>query len=137
MGRGLSRFTEFGVKCDWGRINVRIWPRLNQAAACSSSPADCNKRLLLAHGYSDSVGCFSSVVDQLPSDWEIVGFDFPGHGDSDMPQAIYPPFDLGKALSLVKSSRLLFIFRITYNSFCGKRARMGRARFSSDRYKFT
>ena len=105
MSRGLSRFTEIGVKCDWGRVNVRIWPRANQAAACSSaSPADCNKRLLLAHGYSDSVGCFSSVVDKLPADWEIVGFDFPGHGDSDMPQAIYPPFDLGTVLTFKSST---------------------------------
>jgi len=81
------RFNDFGLKVLWGRINVRTWRPLDGAGL--NGP-----KILLAHGYSDSAGCFTQVVKNLPSDWNIAAFDFPGHGDSSFPDSIFPPHDL-------------------------------------------
>ena len=63
------------VRAIWGGINCRHWG--NQ---------DSQVKLLLAHGKDDAAGCFAKTVERLPSDWHVVGIDFPGHGLSDHPQ---------------------------------------------------
>lgn len=79
------KFNDFGLKVLWGRINVRTWrPQVSKAGP----------KVLLAHGFSDSTGCFTEVVKRLPSDWNIAGLDFPGHGDSNLPDSIFTPRDL-------------------------------------------
>ena len=42
--------------------------------------------VLLTHGFNDAVGCFTNVVERLPPHWEVVGFDLPAHGDSNLPE---------------------------------------------------
>jgi len=79
------RFNDFGLKVIWGRINVRTW----RPQETRPGP-----KVLLAHGYSDSAGCFTKMVKKLPPNWNIVAFDFPGHGDSNLPDSIFPPHDL-------------------------------------------
>ena len=79
------KFNDFGLKVRWGRINVRTW----RPDKIKSGP-----KVLLTHGYSDSAGCFTDVVKNLPSDWNVIGFDFPGHGDSTFPESTIPPRDL-------------------------------------------
>ena len=79
------KFDDFGLKVLWGRINVRTWrPQVSKPGP----------KVLLAHGFSDSAGCFTEVVKRLPSDWNIAGLDFPGHGDSNLPDSIFTPRDL-------------------------------------------
>jgi len=50
--------------------------------------------VLLLHGNSDHVHCWDWTVDHFPSDWSVVGFDFPGHGKSEMPDIFSPTHDL-------------------------------------------
>ena len=79
------KFNDFGLKVRWGQINVRTWrPHITKTGP----------KVLLTHGYLDSAGCFTDVVKNLPSDWNVVGFDFPGHGDSTSPESTIPPNDL-------------------------------------------
>ena len=47
--------------------------------------------MLLLHGDSDHVHCWDWTAERLPSNWSIVGYDFPGHGDSNFPENYYAP----------------------------------------------
>ena len=69
----------------WGQINIRTWrPHITKLGP----------KVLLTHGYCDSAGCFTKLVKKLPSDWNVAGFDFPGHGDSTFPKSTIPQADL-------------------------------------------
>jgi pimeloyl-ACP methyl ester carboxylesterase len=47
------------------------------------------KPLLLLHGWGTSLDTFSAMADDLGRFFRITAFDFPGHGGSDMPPAIW------------------------------------------------
>ena len=47
--------------------------------------------MLLLHGNSDHVHCWDWTAEQLPKNWSVVGYDFPGHGDSNFPENTYAP----------------------------------------------
>ena len=47
--------------------------------------------MLLLHGNSDHVHCWDWTAEQLPKNWSVVGYDFPGHGDSNFPENHYAP----------------------------------------------
>ena len=49
------------------------------------------KRVLLLHGNSDHVHCWDWTAERLPKNWSVVGYDFPGHGDSNFPENYYAP----------------------------------------------
>jgi pimeloyl-ACP methyl ester carboxylesterase len=43
------------------------------------------KPLLLLHGWGTSLDTFGAMIEDLKRQFRITAFDFPGHGDSDMP----------------------------------------------------
>ncbi len=47
--------------------------------------------MLLLHGNSDHVHCWDWTAERLPKNWSVVGYDFPGHGDSNFPENHYAP----------------------------------------------
>lgn len=47
------------------------------------------KPLLLLHGWGTSLDTFAAMAEDLKRQFSVTAFDFPGHGDSDMPPATW------------------------------------------------
>jgi len=74
---------ELFVKVPWGKVFTKNW---HLPAGDSAS-----KKILLLHGNSDHVHCWDWAAEKMSKDWSVVGFDFPGHGQSNMPENLYAP----------------------------------------------
>ena len=72
---------DFFLRVPWGRISAKNWHLGHTEKGC--------KKVLLLHGNSDHAQCWDWTADRLPKNWSVVGFDFPGHGKSNMPENLY------------------------------------------------
>ena len=58
--------------------------------------------LLLLHGWGTSLDTFAALIEDLRRLFRVVAFDFPGHGGSDMPPAVWRVDDfVGLTLELM------------------------------------
>ena len=69
--------------------------------------------LLLLHGWGTSLDTFAALIEEMRRLFRVVAFDFPGHGGSDMPPAVWTvddfvglTLDLAAALEIERASIL-------------------------------